>query len=231
MTYEIKTEQFEGPLALLLDLIESNKLDITQVSLATVAEQFLQRVNALGSQLLAGDLADWLLITSKLLMIKSRLLLPNSAGNEEDEARDLEEQLKIYKIYLQAGRALRGRIAEKRFAFTHPPARGIVRFLPPKKLSSGELARIAGALITTLSRTFAVLPKAALKKVVSLQEKIRDLREIIARLPQIIFRDLITAGGGRAEVVVSFLAVLELAKRRELLAVQEAEEIIIIRRV
>lgn len=225
--HQVKIEQFEGPLALLLDLIEQDKLDIAQVSLATVADQFLRRVNALGSQMAAGDLADWLLIASKLLMIKSRLLLQNSAGNEEDEGRDLEEQLKIYKIYLRAGRGLRNRIAGKRFAFTHPPARGMVRFLPPKKLMPAELVRAMRELIANLSRTFTVLPKAALKKVVSLQEKIRSLRAFLARAGQIKFRDLITMAGGRAEVVVSFLAVLELAKQRELLAVQEAEEIMI----
>lgn len=226
MTYEIKTEQFQGPLALLLDLIEQDKLDIAQVSLANVADQFLQRVNAIGRQMLAGDLADWLLIASKLLMIKSRLLLPNSAGEAEDEAHDLEEQLKIYKIYLQAARALRSRIAQKRFAFTHPPERGVVRFLPPKKLMPAELARAAHSLIANLSRTFTVLPKAALKKVVSLQEKIQSLRALLAAAPQIAFRDLMTTAE-RSEAVVSFLALLELMKRRELVAVQQAEEITI----
>lgn len=226
--HQVKIEQFQGPLALLLDLIEQDKLDITQVSLSEVAEQYWQRVQELESTVSTAELADFLVIAGKLLVLKSRLLLPPVAGEAEDEARDLEEQLKIYKIYLQAGRALRNRIAEKRFAFTHPPERGVVRFLPPKKLLPAELARAAHSLIANLSRTFTVLPKAALKKVVSLQEKIQSLRALLARAPQITFRDLMTTAE-RSEAVVSFLALLELMKRRELVAIQEAEEIVISR--
>lgn len=227
--HQVKIEQFEGPLALLLDLIEDNKLDITKVSLSAVADQYLERVNKIESTIGIEELADFLLITSKLLMMKSRLLLPNLVLEEDDEIGNLEEQLKIYKIYRDASRDLRTQINAKQFAFARPWTRESwgMKFLPPKNIKVDELKSTMSRLIEFLARTIVVLPKATLKKIVSLQEKIKDLQTLFTRVKEANFKDFFATTINRSEVVVSFLALLELVKRRELLAEQEAEEIII----
>ena len=226
--HQVKLAQFEGPLALLLELIEREKLDITQVSLATVADQYLERVRAMGGEAGAEELADFLLISSKLLMMKSRLLLPDLVWKDDEETDNLAEQLKIYKIYRDAARVLRSRISQKRFAFARPwRLPETVMFLPPKKVRPDDLRTALVNLAQTLARAFIVLPKAALAKVISLQEKIKSLQALLRQAKQFTFRDFTATANGRGEIVVSFLAILELYRRRELAAVQEAEEIII----
>src|SRR3954471_20609254 len=105
---QIKTEQFEGPLALLLDLIEQQQLDVSTMALARVTEQFLNYVKNLQEKN-PINLADFLVIAAKLLVIKSKSLLPNlELGIEEEEAAfDLTAQLLQYKKYKEAAKFLR----------------------------------------------------------------------------------------------------------------------------
>src|SRR3989338_1736734 len=112
---QIKVNQFEGPLDLLLQLIEEQQLDITAVSLATVTEQFLQYVRSLpaeasgeGGEKNPTNLAGFLVIAAKLLVIKSKALLPNLELDieEEEAAFDLTAQLLLYKKFKEAGRFL-----------------------------------------------------------------------------------------------------------------------------
>ena len=98
--HKVKVDQFEGPLDLLLQLIEENKLEITKVSLAAVTEQYIQVLNqAAKEQVKASDLADFLVIAARLLLIKSRALLPFLEWGQDDEGEELTKQLKIYKEY------------------------------------------------------------------------------------------------------------------------------------
>ena len=100
--HPIKLEQFEGPLELLLELIQDQKLDITQVSLAAVADQYLEYIHA-QPKWDPDELADFLVVAAKLLLIKSKVLLPNlDLGEEGEDALALERQLKLLKQYLEA---------------------------------------------------------------------------------------------------------------------------------
>src|SRR3989338_3373250 len=92
----VKVEQFEGPLTLLLELIDDQKLDITQVSLATVADQYLAYIHA-QPKWDPDELADFLVVAAKLLLIKSKVLLPNLDLGEEEDTLALEQQLKMLK--------------------------------------------------------------------------------------------------------------------------------------
>src|SRR3989344_813986 len=105
---QIKTEQFEGPLDLLLQLIEDQQLDISTLALARVTEQFLQHIKDLQVKI-PVNLADFLVIAAKLLVIKSKSLLPNlELGIEEEEAAfDLTAQLLLYKKYKEAAKYLK----------------------------------------------------------------------------------------------------------------------------
>ena len=97
----IKIEQFEGPLALLVKLIDKAELDITQVSLAMVADQYIAHLKRLVN-LDPEEMADFLVIASRLLLIKSKALLPYLLPEEEEAIEDLEEQLRMYKEFLEA---------------------------------------------------------------------------------------------------------------------------------
>jgi len=94
--HQISLEQFEGPLDLLLQLIEKNKLQVTEISLAQITDQYLDYI-AGSEQVASEEMADFLLIASKLIYLKSKYLLPDLSLVDEDDADSLEKQLKIYR--------------------------------------------------------------------------------------------------------------------------------------
>ncbi|MBI2050427.1 MAG: segregation/condensation protein A [Parcubacteria group bacterium] len=229
--YEIKTEAFEGPLSLLLELIEQEKLDITNVSLAQVTEQYLSRVEALGENLAASELADFLVVASRLLFIKSCMLLP-SLQNEDADPDYLEEQLKIYKVYRDASESVRAIIAKKRFSFSRQPLKmASVEFSPPPKLAPRDLGLRLSRLIAELEKTFVKIPKRTLGRVVSIGERILHLKALFASVEKTGFSEFLKSAKNKSEIVVSFLALLELIKQRHLLADQEPHQDIVIQRI
>ena len=139
--YRIQLEEFEGPLDLLLKLIEERSLDITTVSLSQVADQFIAYVSG-AEEMNPGEVADFLVVASKLLLLKSRILMP-SLELEEDEG-SLERQLKIYREYYEAAKKIKAMIGKKNFMFTRSKAIRVFTpvFSPPKKLKAGELGAI-----------------------------------------------------------------------------------------
>ena len=113
-TYKVQLESWQGPLDLLLQLIESQEMDITKVSLATVADQFIAYMNA-NPNLKLEETADFLVVAAKLIYIKSKALLPTL--EIEDEGIDLEKQLKMYKEYLEASKKIQKILHKKKFCF------------------------------------------------------------------------------------------------------------------
>lgn len=225
---EIKIQRFEGPLALLLDLIEQNKLDISEVSLKEVAGQYLNTIEARRGEIGGAELADWLLIAAKLLFIKSRSLLPELTPVDES-GLSLEDQLKMYKAYRDAARDLKNRISEGNFAFSRQPFKLKVKaaFTPPEKLTAVILAQAMKRLVLDLEKTIVRLPKATLKKTISLAERISELKDLLFNKTKMGFRELLGSRQSKSEIVVSFLALLELVKQKHVWAEQESGEIII----
>ena len=198
---------------LLLQLIEQEELDITKVSLAKVTNQFIEYVNSAG-ELNPDEVADFLLVASKLLLIKSKILLPSLNINDE-EASDLEKQLKIYKEYYEASKVIEGLIKKKRFAFAREkPIRVFTRkFSPPKKLRLEDLKII---FLDVLKRIEPIvnLPRDVIRKTMTIAEKINQIKNYILKKVSFGFRKLLNNGGNKTEVIVSFLAMLELVKQR-----------------
>src|SRR3990172_11499419 len=142
MAFAVKLDKFEGPLDLLLELIEAAKLDISQISLAKATDEYLRRLQE-NPQIPPEELADFLVVASRLLYIKSRLLLPFLDLGDEESGGDLESQLKIYKEYLDASRVITAMIGKRRFLFVHEKLPHIeIGFAPPKKLNSDQLAEL-----------------------------------------------------------------------------------------
>lgn len=229
--HKVKTAQFEGPLDLLLQLIEEQKLDITQLSLAAVTEQYLKVLQAVGEQMSAGDLADFLGVAARLLLIKSRTLLPYLQPPEADEGKDLENQLKLYREYYLASQQVHQLIRRKRFSFNRERLlllREAREFTPPPNLTLDKLAQAIATVVSSLPPPMPET-RGVIAKTISVHERIRQLRDMIWRETKLRFSQLLGQSNNRMEIIVSFLAVLELTKQRRVMVRQDElfDEIVI----
>ena len=223
-SYTVQTPVYEGPLALLLDLIERSELDITAVSLAQVTEQYLTYVRAL-ENVTADELSTFLVVASKLIQIKSEALLPRPPVREvgeEDPAEDLARQLRLYKLYKDVGIWLEDR--------QHKNLRTYLRVAPPPKVEAKlDLSNITLAdLLDAAEKMFTQeKERQSLGTVISAPKiTIREKIELIATRLRVergaTFRTLLGEKPTRLEIVVTFLALLELVKRYRVQAQQES---------
>ncbi|TAL19008.1 hypothetical protein EPN90_04780 [Patescibacteria group bacterium] len=212
MAVKFKILKFEGPLDLLLQLVEERELQITEIALAEVTDQYLEYLEHSG-KIANEELADFLLVASRLLYLKSRTLLPEISLGLEEEGIPLEAQLRMYKRFADAAKQIDGLIKLKRFTFARekpplPPG----FFAPPKSLTAAAMREMMAELIGAL-RPILELPRAALARAVSIKEKIDEIRELLRR-GEVSFKNFVRSAKKRTEVVVSFLALLELVKQR-----------------
>lgn len=234
MSVKIKVEQFEGPLDLLLQLIEGQELDITSLSLAKVTEQFLDYVKQLQEKD-PTHLADFLVIAAKLLVIKSKALLPNlELGIEEEEsAYDLTQQLLIYKKYKEVAKYFRRMDLRRHQSWTREADfNDRITFMPDPEITSQTLADSIRKLANDL-KEIVRLPQQVMAEVVSITEKIEHIQKLIADKVETSLSTLIKEAKSKTEVVVTFLALLELTKQRILTVEQNSifEDIIIKKKV
>lgn len=210
-----KLDQFSGPLDLLLQLIEGQKLDISQVSLAKVTDQYLAYLDE-HKDLPAHDLADFLTVATKLLVIKSKTLLPKMADDEEDSAEQFEAQLRMYKEYLEAAKKIEAILAQNNFAFTRErlPIDFRPKFSPPQKLAASDLSAVYAEIIKRVEY-ITQLPEKIMQRVVSLKEMVGDIRNALMKAQKISFRDVLSHAKSKAEAVVCFMALLELIRSGE----------------
>lgn len=212
--YKIKIEQFEGPLDLLLQLIEKDKLDITEISLGNVTEQYLENLNQI-ENLYPEELADFLVVATKLLLIKSRTMLPYIYPEDEEEG-DLEEQLRIYKQFLEATKKIDKIIKNGRYIYAREQVKLNdiqVKFSPPENIKASHLKEMFIGVLKRLEPVVK-LPKVALIKVISLKEKISHIQNEIIKKAELSFSELLHNAKDRTEIIVTFLALLELTKQK-----------------
>lgn len=222
-TFQFQLPVFEGPLDLLLYLIEREELDITAVSLVQVTDQYLSYLHS-GEQIDATALAEFIAIGARLLYLKSRALLPRPPADEEsaeDLGEDLVQRLREYRRYKEAAGALRemeelGLRAYPRLA---PPAD-----IPlPSGLDGVTLDLLVGIVREVLERQPAEEPEGVVERQeVSVEQKVAELSSALQRRTRLSFRAFISACRSRIEVIVAFLAVLELIKALRLRAEQDA---------
>ena len=217
---KIKIEKFEGPLDLLLQLIEQQELDISQVALAEVTEQYLQALEN-AEEFPVEELADFLVVAAKLLLIKSRILLPQLAVEGAEEAADLEKQLKIFKEYLEASKNIAKIIHKRKFTFGRGKPAIVIekKFSPPEKLTTTILKELFLGVLKEIELVVS-LPKAVVEKTVSISEKIETIRALILDKALVSFKAIIQDSKSKTDVIVSFLALLELVKQRSILVKQ-----------
>lgn len=219
MAYAVKLQQFEGPLDLLLQLIEREELPISEVSLAEITDAYIEHLEH--APVPAEDLADFLVVAAKLLYIKSKILLPTVSLGLEEDGISLEEQLRMYKEYLAAAKKLEARLRDGQFSFGRqkaPLQQGM--FSPPAGISPDRLAYTFREVIAALEPVVK-LPKAAIARTVSIQERIAHLKDLLAAQKSVSFGAFLRSAESTTDVVVSFLALLELLKMRSIRVSQD----------
>jgi segregation and condensation protein A len=226
--FAVKTEVFEGPLDLLLHLIEKEDLDITAVSLVQVTDQYLAIIRS-AERLDLRALAEFVAVGAKLLFLKSRALLPRTAAEiEEDEreaeeiAEDLTQQLEEYRSFKLAASFLRG--------LDDTTHRSFVRIAPPPSdwLPTGLERVTMKKLMKTLAAALERLPADGPEpeRLQRVLVNVADRREaVLAALRvrgAVVFARLIAECRSRLEAIVTFLAVLDLLKTEDIAADQSA---------
>jgi segregation and condensation protein A len=219
--YQVATPVYEGPLDLLLQLIERAELDITKLSLAQVTDQYLAHIKHLPA-IAAEDVSSFLVIAARLLQIKSEVLLPRAPDlehEEEDPADALARQLRTYKRFKEIAVSLSKRESKGLHAY--------LRLSPhPNIQSHFKLEELTlDQLIEAIQNVYQQIEKPALGTVVkppriTIREKIGHISRYLRDHRKVTFRSLLTSGQ-RLDIVVTFLAMLELIKRRLLLVQQE----------
>ena len=223
LNYKVQTPVYEGPLDLLLNLIEHAELDITTVSLASVTDQYLAYINSM-EQLNADEISAFLVIAAKLIQIKSEALLPRPPVldmGEEDTGQALVDQLKLYKRFKEIGGWLNAR--------EQANLRTYLRVAPPPKvepkldLSNITLEKLVKAAEEAFAKEKAKKPLATVISAprVTIREKIDMITKMMKDVERSSFSVLVKDSTSRLEIVVTFLAMLELIKRYRVQAHQE----------
>jgi segregation and condensation protein A len=218
LPYQVELPDFQGPLDLLLHLIEQEQLDITKISLARVTDQYLVYLDVL-REIDPNELTDFLVVAAKLVLIKSEALLPRPPASmldeeEEDVGDELARQLQTYKQFKEIAAQLQQVELKGRRCF--------IRLAPPlkiePKLIPGEVN--LADLLEAARRAMAIKPpepvvdEVVSRQVVSIGQQMAMIRQQLVRGKNISFQQLLVQSYSRIEVIVTLLAVLELIKRQ-----------------
>lgn len=223
MKYQIKIERFEGPLDLLLQLIEKEELDITEISMRKVADDYIVHIQALDKINLAY-LADFLDIAARLLLLKSRAILPviEISEDEEEDIQSLEDRLREYKRYKELAEDIKGLAEGKTRLFARPNVTKpkIESFVPPEDVNVDNLWDLLQKVLEKIPEE-PVLPQGIIEKQISIEEKIEEIKRTIAERNRLALKHFLEKSSHKLEVIVTFLAILELLKQRILIIQQE----------
>ena len=214
---------FNGPLDLLLQLIEHNELDITEISLLFVTEQYLTYLRS-AEEIQLADLADFVAIGARLLLLKSRALMPKDDKGidvEDEDSEDLLAALQEYKRFKDAVEFLRDRdtTSQSYRREVSPP-----EFVLPTGLDTVT----TNSLVEMLREVMDRLPENELTndevvERIRLRDRLRDLVDLLELNGRTSFRNIIENSTSRMSVVVDFMAVLELIKAQYLEAIQSED--------
>lgn len=224
--FRIKQESYEGPIEVLLELIEKRKFFVNDISLATVTDDFISYIQNKGMH--PEHVSAFLSVAATLLLIKARSLLPNiDLTKEESESiSDLERRLALYQIVSEASKWLMSKYGKK-IAFEGVPRNSAVVFAPDPALSVDMLAGLVDGALMRVPPPLPKKPEVRVFKTISIAEVLDTLHERIQKALSVNFSDIIvhaTEGGEREKkvyVIVSFLGMLELVRRGFVNAEQE----------
>ncbi len=237
MNYKIRLDIFEGPLDLLLYLVKKDHLNIYDIPIAKVTQQYLEYINFM--QLLDLNIVgEFLVMAATLMQIKSKMLLPAEetapTEEEEDPRAELVKRLLEYERFKQVAEDLRQREVSQQEVFIRPKTE-----IPEGDKTQGKQEVYFEAsifdLISAFSRALKDVPREVFYEVVkdqfTVEQKVHDILHMLLVQSEIKLSELFAKSGAKMEIIVVFLAILELAKMKEIIARQDAqfEDIIIIR--
>ena len=227
MSYKVRLELFEGPLDLLLYLIKKEEMDIADIPMAQITDQYLQYLEVM--QLLDLEIAgEFLVMAAELMRIKSRLLLPPEEQpaeevEEEDPRAELIRRLLEYQKFKEAAKRLGNLESNRKDIFT----RRVGEYSEGTGLGEGETYFETGIfdLINAFSKVIQRLPKKMLYEIVkdefTVEGKIHEILHLIVTEPAVLFSRLFERARNRFEVVATFLAILELIRTQEIVVRQK----------
>ena len=213
--FTIESQNFQGPLDKLLELVQKEKLDINQVSLAKVTDAFLKYLTKLEreGEVSSRTLADFLIIVSKLLLIKSKMLVPDLVfeKDEEEEIHDLETQLKIYKHIKEAEKNIEKNWHKKLVMANREFFAGNETIFRPGNVAIKHLKHSLVEIIEEIKR---FKPTEKIKReIINLKDKIKDIMERIKNSP-VNFKNFYQSNN-KGEIIILFLAILHLFRKEK----------------
>lgn len=233
MTYKVNLEVFEGPLDLLLYLIKKEEIDIYDIPIAKITDQYLEYLEMM--KLLDLNIAgEFLVMAASLIHIKSRMLLPpeqveGAEQEEEDPRAELVRRLLEYKKFKEAAAALSSMEKQQKnyFARVSPGAELEKEITASALQPAGEFFEASlFDLITAFTKVLKDIPKDVFHQVVkdefTVSEKIHDILHLMVDKPLIFFNDLFKAAKTKFEIITTFLALLELIRLKEVIVRQAA---------
>ncbi|HBG60365.1 MAG: hypothetical protein A2Y03_02005 [Omnitrophica WOR_2 bacterium GWF2_38_59] len=227
MSYKLKLEIFEGPLDLLLYLIKKNDIDITNIPISQITEQYMQYINMM--KLLDLDIVgDFLVMAATLMQIKSKMLLPpdpyETEEEEEDPRDELVRRLNEYKRFKEIAEALKDKemMRKNLFARNIDPQE-INKFKDDAKEIYFEASLFD--LINALSEALKKVPEEVIHEIIkenfTVEQKIHDILHLLLDEKSVSITSLFAKCASKIEMVVAFLAILELIRLKEIKAIQK----------
>ena len=228
---EIRLPEWEGPLGLLLALVEARRLDVLSVPLGDLSEAYLDALATLEGERL-GNISAFVGVASQLILLKSRAMLPRSASADvppSDDGPDPEAELRarllLYRAFRDAGAALQARALSGAFLARREPA--VASAAGRAQGVTGDLPRLdVGLLVAALDRLASVVPapvppQEIMPRTITLAERARVIRAALAHTGPVVLQELLAGVRDRVVAAVTFLALLELVKRREVTVEQD----------
>lgn len=218
--FHVKTEVFEGPLELLIELCEKRKLLINDISLAEVTDEYIRRVSEMQEKSLPNT-AQFIQLAATLLLIKSRSLLPvlELSKEEEETIVDLEDRLRKYQIFRDAGGVLAARFNTQRLYAPRFVAPKDPLFIPDTWCTLPQLHEAMWQVLQNLPKK-EIKPKVQVKPTISLEDMMVSLQRRIEKQIKTRFSDIRAEATEHKTVIVGFLAILELFKQGNVLVTQ-----------
>lgn len=208
----VRTPAFEGPYELLIQLIEDRKLLVNDLALSQVTDDFIQHVKS-QADFPMEDAADFIQVAATLLLIKSKSLIPDLelSGDEEQDVDDLKRRLEAYEKARDAAKELALRYGRSIMVSAGERAPDVV-FAPSKDLSLAALENALKEALAALEKE-EKLPEARVRPMVSIEEMMDKLMDRVQKSLTMSFKDFSGSAKEKVEVIVSFLAMLELVKQ------------------
>lgn len=222
--YKIKLETFEGPMALLMHLIEKDELDINDIPIAKVTEQYLAYLKAL-EEFNVDIASEFVLMAATLLQIKSRLLLPrpdladDNLDEFSDPREDLIQRLLEYRKFKQLAGILEMMGIKRQRYYSRLPYEFVEQVLLPSGLTMNDLLSALASLLSSEAVNYALVDHEE----ISVQDKINDIMGwLLQHNGKLEFMQTLRRSGSRPEMIAGFLAILELIKLRRI-AIEQKE--------